>query len=250
MIGKISLMGAGHFIWLAFLLTISACGGQGIKPQPSKAESIGAESRSESVPFKRQAVIQRLLSEADEAYSRGRFTLPDNDNAYDRYRAVLLLEANNAQAQAGLDAVLLAYVDHVRSVMAGGHLSAAEQLVDRGRAYFTDQKLLEQLNEEIKQARALSVSAREEKDRTEVLDGEKILLPEGPLSQRSDPVVELLQELAVRVSESNESVMIFARNDSEGRWVYKVMKDKVVDYRIRGDIRISRVPAIVLLPPL
>lgn len=60
----------------------------------------------------------------------------------------------------------------------------------------------------------------------------------------------MLEQLARRVSQSDESIMIYARNDAEGRWIYKTMKDAVGDYRIRGDIRISRQPALELLSPM
>jgi hypothetical protein len=56
--------------------------------------------------------------------------------------------------------------------------------------------------------------------------------------------------VAQRVRESDETVLILARTDAEGRWIYKVMRESVGEYRIRGDIRITREPALVLQPPI
>ncbi len=44
--------------------------------------------------------------------------------------------------------------------------------------------------------------------------------------------------------------MIYARSDREGRWIYQTLQQAAADYRVRGDIRISRVPAVVIMEPL
>lgn len=243
-IGKYALV-------VALSATLLACAGSA-KPQPQAPPGTDAtESDSADAPqFERRSVVQRLLEQADAAFERGRYTLPAEDNAFDKYQAVLLLDPGNKAAQAGLDAVLLAYVDHVRSVMAAGQLTRAQELVTRAGAYFAAAPLLQELNAEIKQARSALNAKTHEAAQADTVDGEKVLLPEHDLSQRSDSIKEMLTALAQRVRESGESVMILARSDREGRWIYKQMQESVAGYRIRGDIRINRVPAVVLMAPL
>lgn len=232
------------------LVLLGACAG-GTKP-PSQPMSAPQASSKPAPPreFPREAVVQRLLAQADAAFERGRYTTPMEDNAFDQYQAVLMLDPGNKEAQSGLDGVLLAYMDHVRAVMAAGQLSSARELLKRAETYFADAPLLQELRAEVKQAQAVYNEKREELARQDILNGEKILLPELELSRRGEDVVAILTALAQRVQDSKESVLIMARNDSEGRWIYKEMQEAVKGHRIRGDIRISRVPAVVLMAPL
>lgn len=240
-------MGIGkRAVIVALSAALLACAGS---TQPQPQVPVQAEA-ADPPPFERQSVVQRLLQQADAAFERGRYTLPADDNAFDKYQAVLLIDPGNKEAQAGLDAVLLAYVDHVRAVMAAGQLSQAQELMRRAEDLFKAAPLLQEVNAEIKQATAALNKKAHDSARADILDGEKVLLPELELTQRSDSVKEVLAALALRVRESGESVMILARNDREGRWIYKVMQETVVGYRVRGDIRISRVPAVVIMAPL
>lgn len=229
---------------MTLLLLSSACAGPAVV-----TESV-ADASSAQAQASRRSPIASLLEQADAAYSRGRYTRPADNNAYDIYQAVLMLEPGNPRAQAGLDAVLLAYVDHVRRVMAAGQLDTAQELLSRGGDYFPEALMLTQLSDEISQARAAIAARRTQAAHADVLAGEKILLPELELDAASEEVVEQLTAIAERVRESRESVMIYARSDREGRWIYQTLQQAAADYRVRGDIRISRVPAVVIMEPL
>jgi hypothetical protein len=113
---------------------------------------------------------------------------------------------------------------------------------------FPGAELLQPLRAELQQRVKAATAAAETPAPT---DGrERVPLPAQPLADKTDEVTQLLVQLAQRVRQSDESIMIYARSDAEGRWIYKTMKDAVGDYRIRGDIRIAQQPAIDLLSPL
>lgn len=241
------LRGCRATLFLVVLASLSACAAP--VPAPKADVAVVAPKAKQRLEV-RGSTLDRLLEQADAAYNRGRYTLPAENNAYDIYRAVLMIEPANTQAQAGLDAVLLAYVNNARRVMASGQLDAAQELANRGAEYFPSALLLTELGDEIRQARAAISATRAEAAHAEVLDGEKILLPELELDEHSEEVVERLAAIAQRLRDSDESVMIYARNDRQGRWIYQTLQQAATDYRIRGDIRISRVPAIVIMQPL
>ena len=52
-----------------------------------------------------QARIDQLLDEAEKAVAAGNLNVPPGDSAYDKYRAVLALDGNNAKAFAGLNRI-------------------------------------------------------------------------------------------------------------------------------------------------
>lgn len=237
------------FICLLIPMLLSACGAAPVKPVVAPVEEVAP--RPEPAPPARTArerTIDGLLSEAEAALRQGRFALPAHDNAYDRFRAVQMLDPGNQQAQSGLQSVLLVYVDRVQQALIAGRLHVAAADLRQARHMFPGAQLLAPLQTELDRRSKAAVVSTQAPVPT---DGrERINLPLQPLTQKSPDVKQMLEQLARRVSQSDESIMIYARNDAEGRWIYKTMKDAVGDYRIRGDIRISRQPALELLSPM
>lgn len=98
---------------LTTAVLLSACGAAPVKPVDAPVVS---QPTTPSPPplTPRQRSVKALLADAESAMAQGRFSLPAHDNAYDRFRAVQLLDADNRQAQAGLHGILLIYVDRVQ----------------------------------------------------------------------------------------------------------------------------------------
>lgn len=227
-----------------------ACGGVGpIKPDPQPEPPVVPSPQAEAPPKSaKQKTIERLLAEADAALKKDRMTQPAHDNAYDRFRAVQMLDPGNKQAQAGLDSILLAYADRIQRGLSAGLISAAAAELKVAKAAFPNAELLATYEAEIKK-RTPAPQKSDSGVKKEEGRG-KVVLPAQALAQKSEEAKQLLIEIAQRVQQSDEAVMIYARSDAEGRWIYKTMKDSVGGYRIRGDIRISREPAIEFLSPL
>ena len=81
------------------------------------------------------------------------------------------------------------------------------------------------------------------------LDGpgaQTVALPASELSARSDAVVQMLTSVAQRIREHQLRVVIVARTDSEGRWVYSQLRQAVPGYRVRGDIKLGNPPRLLL----
>lgn len=238
---------------LTFLLVAAgllvACGTTiPVKPGSSPNQVAKPESGVPPPRSARETTIDRLLAEADAAMQQGRLTQPAHDNAYDRFRAVQLLEPGNKLAQAGLDSILLAYVDRIQRGISAGLIQAAAAELRLAQSSFPEVELLAPLAAEID--RRAPAPPRSDRALSNTDRRERVVLPAQPLAQKSEEVKKILIDLAQRVRQSDEVIMIYARSDAEGRWIYKTMKDSVDEYRIRGDIRITREPAVELLPPL
>ena len=235
-------------IWWMIASVLSACGAAPVKPTvtPSVETPVVEPPPPSMTP--RERTVKRLLSDAESAMSQGRFSLPVHDNAHDRFRAVQLLDPDNKQAQAGLHSVLLVYVDRIQQSLGAGRLHAAAADLRQAEQLFPGAELLQPLRAEL----ARRSRAVEEANQPAIpAEGrERIELPAQPLAEKTEEVKQLLVTLAKRVRQSDESIMIYARSDAEGRWIYKTMKDAVGEYRIRGDIRINRQPAVELLSPM
>lgn len=195
------------------------------------------------------ALEAKMLAKAERAFRAGRMTEPAHDNAYDTFHSVLLLNPNNSQARAGVQAILIRYADLIRRALAEQDYYNAEILLNRAQIYFPANALLLDLKKELAEAREKEDEQMLTKPPTDLAIVD-YPLPSGALSRRSSTVSGYLARIAQRLKENGESVMIHARSDAEGRWIYKQLNDAVPGYRVRGDIRLGRAAKIVILPPL
>lgn len=189
--------------------------------------------------------VRQLLAGAERALAEDRLTTPEHDNAFDRFQAVLLLRPGNEQAKSGLQLIFTRYMSLARSALARSQPGAARALAERARLVDRDNPLLAELTEEI-----ASAQQRQAKITGGPANEKEIFLDTTNLDRRDDSVVEKLHLLANQIRESEETLLIVARSDAEGRWIYQRMSEGVPNYRLRGDIRLGREPKILLLPPI
>ncbi|NHN38907.1 N-acetylglucosaminyltransferase [Pseudomaricurvus alcaniphilus] len=229
---------------LLMLLIVSACVEQRSLPPPAVVVAPPAEP-IEPVPApppRTEDRVAQLLRAAEAALAANRLTLPRHENAYDLFRQVLQLQPDNVQARAGIDDIVVRYVHLARDAIAHSRWQEAQLLISRAAAVKPNNPLLAEVTNDLQRARALSQQEQQATTR--------ILLNEADLNSKSEALLKLLGELAARISASDESVLIVARNDSEGRWLYKQLNLAAGGYRVRGDIKIGAPPSIAVLPPI
>lgn len=194
-------------------------------------------------------IAQRLLRQAEQAMQRKRLTRPVHNNALDLYTAVLLLDPHNARAERGLELVADTLVARTKEWAERKRWAQARLALDELQRSFPDHPQVEQLQQAIGDLSSLEKKKTVKQESSDLFT-DTVAIDAGELRSKSDQVVAVLKLLAERLAHSDESILIYARNDAEGRWMYKIMKDHVPDYRIRGDIRIAREPVIKLLLPI
>lgn len=251
-------MGVRNLAWLLIVssfILLSSCKSTPVVEAPKPQPVVTAEPPKEELPTLSPAekarvnLEQKLLAEAETAYRAGRLIEPSHDNAYDRFQSVLLLNPNNNLARAGVQAILLSYAEKIRNTMKMGHVTSAQNLLRTAELYYPANSLLMDLKKDIASARAREeevLLANEPENNTRV----DYPLPTGALSRKSSTITAYLKRIAERLQETDETVLIYARNDAEGRWIYSQLNKSVTGYRVRGDIRIAGSPKISILPPL
>lgn len=231
-------------VWLSVLLLLAGCGTAPVVPPEPEAPVAEPEEELPSRAERQAALIENWLDEADRALSQDRLLTPANNNAHDRYRAVLLLDPGNTRASSGLQAIVLRYLELARLAAGRGALSEAEAFLERAAFVDEDNPLVAEF--------AQTIVAERERQRTAAAlerEGRRYQLNTQQLSARSEELVDELHELAREVRESEEFVLITARTDAEGRWIYQQMREAVPDYRLRGDIHLGSPPRIELEDP-
>lgn len=202
-----------------------------------------------------QAAVEDLLTTADNYLKQDQLRTPANANAYDRYKAVLLLDKNNARAQAGLDAIVRRYLELARVTAKRGRLSQAREFIANAERVGGKTKQTQRALAAIGQVKATTPNTKLQKPvpivaKADVSDNTQFELDKTALSNRDRVMVAQLQSLGLRVKDTREYVLIHARSDAEGRWIYQQMRNASKGYRLRGDIRRSKTPKVILQPPL
>lgn len=199
--------------------------------------------------------IDELLAMADLDVAANRLTKPINSNAIDRYRAVLLLDKTNQRAALGLRKIGERYLTLAESQKAKGEYKKALNFVTSAESVNGKSVKLTAMKNSIRKAQRANRLVR---NAPKTVPGAKIANPQrtvfnlnpADLSARNTNIKGQLAALAKRVQESKEYVLIYARNDEEGRWVYQQMRKSSVNYRLRGNIKRNAKPRVVLDAPL
>ena len=176
--------------------------------------------------------LRELLSQAQRALSKNRLMTPLRGSAFTSYQQVLAIDASNKEALWGMAQITSRYLALAESAFVTGNTRKAELMLKR----------------------ALKVSATQEEVDTirkfyakRPVTGDEFTLSIADLSARNDKSISQLDELARKARENDSRLLIIARNDTEGRWIYQQMRIAVDGYRLRGNIEIGQTPTIVLL---
>lgn len=198
-------------------------------------EEVPLQEDANTSAFARTMLLADILYAARTAYEDNRLMSPAGDNAYDRFIEVLQLDPGNEVAMQGIRDIVQRYIDLADAATALGKFTEAGGLLARAASLDPEQSGLAA-------ARARLESARRNKIDTYELD------PEGLRSQSLEMMTRL-GDIAQQIMRNEATFLINARSDDEGRWIYKVMREAVGGYRLRGNIDISGTPTILVTVP-
>jgi hypothetical protein len=176
--------------------------------------------------------IQRLLLEARDALDTNRLTTPVEDNAYYRFVRILSFEPDNPQALLGLTEIVEQYIawaiDH-----------AQQRNFTAARNYLNKAKSVDQFHPNIQAVENLIEKGRSSSPET-------IVLSQMQVAARGESLAEELQLLGQRVIDLSATVIIIARSDAQGRWIYQQLNRRSSS-RIRAHIEFGERPQIQLV---
>lgn len=253
-----SLLSGKGCISLSLTLLLSACATQ--EPAPRTLPRVQHVPAVQPVGPTIAQRVSLLLRQAEGALYADRLLLPPHDNAYDRYQAVLRLQPDNTQAKTGLQMIAMRYIEMGRTALRHSRLGEARTYAQRARQVYPDNPLLREFelalaDAQRHQAQAAvaapaAAAASSAAAPTAARSENEYPLNAAALSKRGAEIKAVLAEVATRVKRSDEVVLIMARSDEEGRWLYREMKQAAGGYRIRGDIKVGNPPKITIYPPI
>lgn len=197
-------------------------------------------------------IVTQQLKKAAELFERGMLLTPDSDNAYIRYRAALMLDSSSVDAKSGLNGILVHEAGEFKQLLESSKFDMAKKTLQRLVTLFGSTKVTDDLRVHLDLAleqerkRRSEQASRKAKSKTKQKQDDRIVLDASLLSRKDPAITDKLGVIARQIQEVDKSVLIYARSDAEGRWIYQQMRKAAPNYRIRGDIRIGR-PGIKLL---
>lgn len=207
-------------------------------------------------PSKNEVLIRQYLYEADDALARDRLTSPKNDNAYAGYRRVLALDPRNERALAGIKRISRRYLSMAKKAeqdsdfeRAIGYAQQAQRMAPgyEGTAHMVKHLQQRKAVYDAQQMQMVKGGAGAVKV-TLKSKGNEYFVAASDISRRNVTAKAQLAEIAQKAKEMDSRILILAKNDGDGRWMYAQMRESITDeYRLRGNIRVDSQTKIVLL---
>ncbi len=222
---------ATAIILCSVLIVLTGC--KAVNPEPSKpaaAQKIVTTTATRT----QDPRIQPLLEEAYFAFIENRLTTPIEDNAYFRYLQVLAIDPTNEDAHTGITNIVEEYLDWSLDSLAKRNFRAAVNYLNKARS-------VDDTHPNI-----LAVETRIAEYRNA---GEEFysLEPTG-LKGKSAETQQALTAVAHRIQETNANIIISARSDSEGRWIYQQLNARTIN-RVKAQFEQRSKPGITLIIP-
>lgn len=179
----------------------------------------------------RQRKIEQLLSLAEAALDQDRLMRPADDNAFMWYQQVLELDELNPPAHWGMRQITQRYLELAEQAFESARPSQAEYLLNSALQVAATPQQVELIRERYR----------------DQLKDKIFALPVADLKGRNPEIQQRLADIANKAKQASSRLLIVARNDAEGRWIYQQMREAVDGYRLRGNIEVGQHPRIVLI---
>jgi hypothetical protein len=221
--------GCAGCIFSAIIVIVAGC--QTKQPGVPRAEKTTPDaSQIQVAPAVSQVHLEQLIDAADLAFSEDRLTYPAKDSALVLYERVLVLDPGNTEALRGMEKIAERYLQFAQRAAERRQFAEARSMLSRAHLVDPDNAALEPTESQIR----LLESAKRE----------KVTLDRKLLRERSTVLSAPLQRLGREAKRNGCRVMITARNDAEGRWVYQEMSKSEGAERIRAQVQIASPPAV------
>jgi len=224
---------------ISLLLLLAACASQDgdtfVYSRSEEEVRIEGGAISNSDPIVRQRILADMLYEARLAFEDNRLMTPPGNNAYDGFQMILDIDPENVVAQQGIRDIVLRYVELADAATQLRQYDNAENFLNRAARIDGSNKAVADARDRLERAQNIQMDIF-------ALDGEA-------LTERSLQTMVKLGEIGQHIRNLEATFLINARTDEEGRWIYKIMREAVGGYRLRGNIGIVAQPSIQVVVP-
>lgn len=208
-------------------LLLAGCATQPQQAPPTDATPPPVEPPAPRIP---RAQLYAWLDAAEQALRDDHLTWPETGSALAIYQQILALDPQQAEAQRGLEAIVERFVQLALQALEQRRFAAARSMLARGRLILPNHPSIEPTASQI---RLISEADR------------KVHRPDAQgLAARDAETVEALRELGNYAAGRDCRFLIAARNDAQGRWLYRQLSEGLSGERLRARV-VIRAPVSV-----
>ncbi len=236
-----AIRNTGKWGGVIFLLLLTACAAPKPAPTVSQPQPAPAPSGPSEEEI-RQRAVAHFLKRAEAAQREGFLTSPAGASAYDFYLNVQQLDPGNQRAATGIQAIVLQLVEQARDALRHRAFGRVNSLLNTADEIAPGNPLSAEVRAQVKREQARATA-----DRVPAGAGaQSVPLATAELDARSEKITRVLTGIAERIRQHQMRVIIIARTDAEGRWIYGQLRQAVPGYRVRGDIKLGSPPRLLL----
>ncbi len=144
----------------------------GIQAEPAEVEENQAPPESVTAA-KEQTRIAELLLMGEQALQQDRLRYPSDDNAWQHYQAVLLMEPDNQEAQLGLQRIAGRYGELASTALNRRNYRKSLQYVNRGLGVVENDPRLLSLRRDIERRQAAAAAEKREREAKALAEAEQ-----------------------------------------------------------------------------
>ncbi len=174
--------------------------------------------------------IDLVLAAAELNYINNQLTTPQDDNALQKYRAILVYNPENTRAIEGLNRIAEKYLIWARNHVDQGNLTQA-------LVYVTLAESVDASHPNIGPVVKLINEREDQKTTTYRLRHQDVM------NRRTDQI--RFDTIARQIEQSRAFVTIRAPKDASGRWIYQELNARV-SFRVEAVFKVSSTPSVVL----
>lgn len=172
------------------------------KKEPSEQER-ATLVKPETPSLSNAEQIQTLLSKAQHAMAKKRFTSPKDDNAFSYYSEILNLDPTNTDAQNGLNKIAERYLNLATKRYESQELSKAMDFIDKGLNVVPEHTELMALKHKIQKQQPPTIAKKTIKTQKKSKPFQSLLLKDLTISEVK----------GIHISQNSEDSKWFARQD-------------------------------------
>lgn len=219
------------------MLTVGGCTSVPPKPAPALPAEPQPAPAPPAAPVAEPAIdwdrLDELLTKGDDALKEDRLLTPIDDCAYDYYQQALQVAPDHPAARHGLDRIVDRYIALASEATQRGQHDRAQNILERAKF----------INAEHQGIAMAEAQLRLFADANRV----RVPLDGAELAARSQSLSDQLAALGVRAKAEGTWVVIIARNDAEGRWIYQQLRRAPGERRMRAELILGAPPRIELV---
>lgn len=185
-------------------------------------------------------VTMRLIRMGEYALSERRLLTPEDDNANMYFQIALGRDPGNYDAILGISTIVDTYLDWAVLAAERGEYRKANEYLDNARFVNRDDPSISVVATRVENIKRLAQASPKQpvtsQEAVPEASEDVFILPQNLFELSEEEILEKIQPIIDRITETQRAVDINWPNDKEGRLIYQILNSRTPEFRVRAMI--------------